>query len=224
MFGGIIEAIGEVQACEQTPGGGTLAVLASSYWQGVRPGASIAIDGVCLTVASATDRVARFDVVTETLRSSTLGALRPGDRVNLQKALALGDRIDGHFVQGHVDAIGIVAAVEQSAHESMWWFSLDQARSSDSSVRSCIVPKGSVAINGISLTIAAVRDDRFAVALIPTTLRETTLESKRPGDRVNIETDVLARTVVNYLQSLGKAAGRGADQGLLNLLKQEGFA
>lgn len=230
MFSGIIEAIGEIHTLAETPGGRTLTVRAPGYWSGMRLGASVAVDGVCLTIAAVDDRDARFDVVAETLRCSTLGHLRPGAGVNLQKALAIGDRVDGHFVQGHVDAVAAVVAVEQSSREAIWWFSLDPATVADPVVRLCTVPKGSIAIDGISLTVASLRENRFAVALIPTTLRETTIGQKRVGDRVNIETDILARTVVHYLQSLGGSAANTStgpalsNQGLLDLLKREGFA
>ncbi len=197
MFSGIIEMIGRIRSCHDAPGGKTLVVSAGEYWQDTTSGASIAIDGVCLTVTRIDGGDAAFDVVAETLRRSTLGDLRPGDSVNLQKALAVGDRIDGHFVQGHIDALGVVERIDPSPGESAWWFSTDAA------ALPSIVPKGSIAIDGISLTVADVRDGRFSVALIPTTLQETTIGRKRVGDRVNIETDILARTVVRALQSLG---------------------
>ncbi len=196
MFSGIIERVGEVRACRASPTGKSLVIAAHDYWPGTPSGASIAVDGVCLTVTTTDRTEAVFDVIAETLRRSTLGDLRPGSRVNLQKALVVGDRVDGHFVQGHVDAIGTVARVEHGA-ESVWWFELPPES------LACIAPKGSVAIDGISLTVAEVRDGRFSVALIPTTLRETTLAARKAGDRVNIETDVLARTVVHYLRALG---------------------
>lgn len=196
MFSGIIERIGEVRACRASPAGRSLVIAAEDYWPGTPPGASIAVDGVCLTVTTADRTEAVFDVIAETLRRSTLGELRPGSRVNLQKALVVGDRVDGHFVQGHVDAVGTVAHV-QPGPECLWWFELPPEP------LACIAPKGSVAIDGISLTVAEVRHGRFSVALIPTTRRETTLTAKRVGDRVNIETDLLARTIVHYLRTVG---------------------
>jgi riboflavin synthase len=223
MFSGIIDAIGEIRAVHDAPGGKTLVVRAPGYWTGTRPGASIAIDGACLTITQSDPQDARFDVIAETLRRSTLGRLRPGDRVNLQKSLAVGDRIDGHFVQGHVDAVATVAEIQESAGESIWWFSAAAEAQPAGSVLSSIIPKGSIAIDGISLTVAAVRPDRFSVALIPTTLRETTLGTKRTGAKVNIETDILARTVVSYLQLLGVKAAP-SDAAMLDLLKREGFA
>ena len=196
MFSGIIDCIGEVVEAGAVPGGMRLRVRAPGYWTGVALGASIAIDGVCLTATTTSGDIATFDVVAETLRRTTLGTLRAGGRVNLQKSLKAGDPIDGHFVQGHVDAIARVERVEQSPAESMWWFALD------ADAMRYVIPKGSIAIDGISLTVANRRDDCFSVALIPTTLERTTLGDKQVGARVNIETDLLSRTIVHHLQTI----------------------
>lgn len=198
MFSGIIDAIGRVRESRETAGGRVLRVEApAGYWNDVPAGASIAVDGVCLTLTRNDASAAEFDVIAETLRRTTLGERGAGHAVNLQKSLAVGDRIDGHFVQGHVDAVATVERVEQSAKESVWWFR------PDAGAMDYITPKGSVAIDGISLTVAAVEGGCFSVALIPTTLERTTLGSKREGDRVNIETDILTRTVVHYLRTSG---------------------
>lgn len=195
MFSGIIDAIGDIESSAQTPAGRRLSVYATGYWHGVNVGASIAIDGVCLTVTRVLGEVAAFDVISETLRRSTLGELAAGSRVNLQKSLAVGDRVDGHFVQGHVDAMATIAKIEQSQADVRYWFAPDAA------ALPYIIPKGGIAIDGISLTVVSVRDGLFDVALIPTTLERTTLGAKRAGARVNIETDILSRTVIHYLQS-----------------------
>ena len=224
MFSGIIDQIGRIQSCRPTAGGKVLAVAAEGYWAGTAAGASIAIDGVCLTVTDLRGDEASFDVIAETLRRSTLDGLRPGDGVNLQKSLAVGDRIDGHFVQGHVDAVGTVAKIEQSPRESVWWFS------TDAEAMACIIPKGSIAIDGISLTIAAVvshatpLNGLFSVALIPTTLERTTLGRKRVGSGVNIETDILARTIVSYLRAQAGPADRRGNPLTLDGLRDHGFA
>jgi riboflavin synthase len=217
LFSGIIDRIGRIESCRATAGGKVLAISAEGYWTGTPIGASIAIDGVCLTVTNLRGNVASFDVIAETLRRSTLGDLRASDNVNLQKSLAVGDRIDGHFVQGHVDAVGTVARVEQTPQESIWWFS------TDAEAMAYITPKGSVAIDGISLTIAAVQDGLFSVALIPTTLHETTLGRKTTGARVNIETDILARTIVHYLRAQAAQANRGPGPLTLDNLREHGF-
>lgn len=196
MFSGIIDGVGEVGAVESVPGGVALSIRARRYWADVMPGASVAIDGVCLTVTRTDGDSAWFDVVAETLRRSTLGELRAGSRVNLQKSLRVGDRVDGHFVQGHVDAVGVVSRVESSAAESKWWVRVG------GEALPCIVPKGSIAIDGISLTIADVRGDEFSVALIPTTLERTTIGTKQLGAKVNLETDIIARTVIHQMKAI----------------------
>jgi riboflavin synthase len=217
MFSGIIEAVGIVQSARIVAGGRELSIVAPGYWKGLQSGASVAIDGVCLTLTRADWDDAAFDVVAETLRRTTLGDLKPGDRINLQKSLAVGDRIDGHFVQGHVDAIAKVLRVEQSPQESLWWFRADEA------TLKYVIPKGSVAIDGISLTIAMVQENTFSVALIPTTLARTTLGDKKSGARVNIETDILARTAVHYLESVAGLHGAAREALSLEKLRQEGF-
>ncbi|MFQ5411827.1 MAG: riboflavin synthase [Phycisphaerae bacterium] len=217
MFSGIIDAIGQVREARSANGGTTLVIRAPGYWTGLSVGGSIAVDGVCLTLTGTDRDDAEFDVIAETLRRSTLGDLKPGDRVNLQRSLAIGDRIDGHFVQGHVDAVGTVAHVIQSGEESLWWFS------TESETMAYITPKGSIAIDGISLTIAAIEPERFGVALIPTTLERTTLGSKLPGARVNIETDILARTTVHYLRSILPDGMRATGPLTAEFLERHGF-
>lgn len=218
MFSGIIYAVGEVRASDASPAGLRLRIRAAKYWTGLPLGASIAIDGVCLTIANRDDDEAEFDVVAETLRRTTLGDLRPGREVNLQKSLAVGDHIDGHFVQGHVDATAVIERIDRAGGESMWWFALDRE------AMAYIIPKGSVAVDGISLTVAAIKTGRFATALIPTTLEKTTIGRKNVGDRVNIETDILARAIVHHLESIvGDTSG---SEGRLTLksLREHGFA
>lgn len=203
MFSGIVDRKGKVTAADPTAGGVCLALSAGDYWQDVATGASIAIDGVCLTITGVDGDTATFDIIAETLRRSTLGGLRVGSMVNLQKSLRAGDTIDGHFVQGHIDAVAEICRVEESPQESKWWFSLPP------DVMEYIIPKGSVTIDGISLTIADREEEAFSVALIPTTLERTTIGQKKVGDRVNIETDILARTIVQHLRNItgGSAAG-----------------
>lgn len=194
MFSGIVDAVGRISSIRQNPGGQELCVRAPGYWNAVSAGESVAVDGVCLTVTRVEQDEASFDVITETLRRSTLGDLRAGDGVNLQKSIRAGQTMDGHFVQGHVDAIARIGRVEQSAAEAKWWFA------PDAEAMQYVIPKGSIAIDGISLTVVDVTDSSFSVALIPTTLQRTTLGMKRPGQKVNIETDIIARTVVHHLR------------------------
>ncbi len=213
MFTGIVERIGEVRSVAPQAAGARLSVVAAGYWEGLPSGASVAVDGVCLTLVGQRGDAAEFDVIHETLRRSTLGELKLGSQVNLERALQAGARLDGHFVQGHVDAVATIKRIDTSGGESRWTFGLD--------VKSLryIIPKGGVAIDGISLTVTHVTADEFGVALIPATLERTTLGRKRAGERVNIETDILARTVVHSLESMVGNAGLSMER-----LKDLGFA
>lgn len=187
MFTGIIEALGVVRESAHAPYGKTLSIEVPADW-GLEPGASVAINGACLTVRRVSSSLASFDVVTETLRKTNLGELRPGDKVNLERSLKAGGRIDGHFVLGHVDGVGIVRRIGQ---ESIF--------SAPAELAPFLAEKGSVAVDGVSLTIVSATEGSFSVALIPFTLEHTTLGLRRPEDRVNIETDVLAKYVYRIL-------------------------
>jgi riboflavin synthase len=215
MFTGIIQGLGVVRSLRSTATGARLVLDAGILKAAPALGASIAINGVCQTVAACDFPVLEFDVVPETLRRTTLGGLSAGDRVNLESSLRPGDRLDGHFVQGHVDAVATVAEVDRAAGEWLVAFALEDPGAAD-----CIIPKGSVAIDGISLTIADTDGPRFRVALIPTTLEQTTLAERQPGDRVNVETDILARTVIAFLRRTTPAAGRITPA----FLREHGFA
>jgi riboflavin synthase len=193
MFSGIVDHIGKVAACDEVAGGRKLRVEADGYWHDLAPGSSVAVDGVCLTIAAVEGATAEFDVVQETLRRTTLGDLRPGATVNLQKSLVVGDRVDGHFVQGHVDAVGVIDRIDCDPRETLFWFAVDDQ------TLALTVPKGSVAVDGISLTVVDLTAGSFSVALIPTTLDRTTLGRKRVGQSVNIETDLIARAVRKQL-------------------------
>ncbi len=214
MFTGIIQAIGTVARLTPNAFGAQL-VIAAPPWD-CRPseGDSICVNGVCLTYTPQGEGLA-FDVVRETLDRSTLGALRPGDRVNLESSLTPATPIGGHFVQGHIDGLGRVVEVYDGADE--WRTTI----AAEPDVMRCIIPKGSVALDGVSLTVASVDSaaGRFAVALIPTTLKLTTLAESQVGDALNIETDILARTVVHTLEQMN-AAGGGLT---LDKLRDAGF-
>ncbi len=218
MFAGIIEQTGRVVALERGPSAARLRLAAPGFFAGVRPGASIAVSGVCLTVVESGDDQAAFDVVPETLTRTTLGALRPGDRVNLEHSLRAGDPIDGHFVQGHVEGVGTVVRIDRGDGYVLW-------TQVPAGLMPAIVPKGSIAIDGVSLTVVQV--DRaarsFSVALIPTTLERTTLGSVGEGSRVNIETDILARIVVEQLASMGLGQQASTSGVTLEKLRSAGF-
>ncbi len=193
MFTGIVEHAGSITAVRETPGGRRLAVDAGPVARNAAEGASIAVDGVCLTICGIRGSQLEFDVIAETLARSTLGQRRVNDRVNLERALRVGDRLDGHFVQGHVDGKAVHTRRQVSEREWVLWFR------PEADVVRYVIPKGSVAISGVSLTVAAVDAPEFSVALIPTTLDRTTLPDLAIGDETNLETDILARTVVHTL-------------------------
>ena len=195
MFTGLVQRVGTVAELSPTDRGARLVVDLGGWSHAPSPGDSISVSGCCLTVAGGVEGGrAAFDVVTETLARTTLGDRRPGDRVNLEHAVRADTLMGGHFVQGHVDALGDVVGVRDDPED----WRLEVAPGPDA--MPCVAPKGSITIEGVSLTIASVGGDRFDVALIPTTLELTTLGSLRAGDRVNLETDIIARTVVSYLE------------------------
>ena len=185
MFSGIVVASGEVV----TAGGGRLAVRAAELAPALHVGDSVAVDGACLTVAELGDGGFAADVMPETLHRTTLGRLRPGDRVNLEPALAMGDSVGGHLVTGHVDAVGTVTALREDGNAR--WATIDVA----ADLLPLLAEKGSVAVDGISLTVVDVFDSAFTVSLIPHTLLTTTAGRWTVGSRVNIEADLIARYV-----------------------------
>ncbi len=201
MFTGIIERTGIIRETRSTSGGQKLCIEVGPMATELPLGASVAISGVCLTVCHTSHDCAEFDVIKETLSCTTLESKRANDKVNLERSLRVGDRLDGHFVQGHVDGVAEVTSVTSSDQERSVWLRPDK------SLTAYIIPKGSVTIDGVSLTIAAVERDTFSVALIPTTLTLTTLGSLKIGDKVNIETDIVARTIVHHLHRAGDAKG-----------------
>jgi len=169
----------------------------------IKLGDSIAVAGVCLTVCQISpDIVVSFDVVEETLQCTTLGEKKPGQRVNIELSLRAGDPIGGHFVQGHINATTeVLTIINQPADWRIRFFLPESCRDQ-------VVEKGSVTIDGVSMTVAGSSPDDFTVAVIPTTLQQTTLEELKEGQTVNIETDILTRTVVNYLRQLEGSESR----------------
>ncbi|TLP53129.1 riboflavin synthase [Microbispora triticiradicis] len=199
MFTGIVEELGEVVALESLGDSARLTVRGPVVTGDARHGDSIAVDGVCLTVAGAEGDSFAADVMKETLARSALGALRPGSRVNLERAVRADQRLGGHIVQGHVDGTGEVLSREPGEHWEVVRISLPAG------LARYVVEKGSIAVDGVSLTVAAVSDDSFAVSLIPTTLELTTLGRKQPGEPVNLEVDVIAK----YVEKLTAATAKG---------------
>jgi riboflavin synthase len=201
MFTGLIETIGRVVAAERRGSALRLRVDLGRAAEGVRPGDSINLSGACQTVADLDGSVAAFDSVAETLARTTLGGWKPGTPVNVERSLRPGDRLGGHFVAGHVDATGRVLENREGADG--WRLRVEAPEA----LLPEIAPKGSIAVDGVSLTVAAIEPPVFGVALIPTTLRETTLGSLAPGDLVNLETDLLAKYV---RRAIGAVADVGA--------------
>jgi len=202
MFTGLIEEIGTVTQVEPHGDGARVRVAASIVLDDLGHGDSIAVGGVCLTATSIAGDHFLADVMSETLRHSTAGSWAPGARVNLERAARLGDRLGGHIVQGHVDATGEV----QSVIPGDQWVVLRVALRPD--IAPLVAHKGSIAIDGVSLTVSAVGRDWAEVSLIPETLRATTLGSLESGARVNIETDVLARQVLRMQEFAREGDGQ----------------
>lgn len=217
MFTGIVEAIGIIRARNAAGGGATLLIEAEGIVPGLKAGDSIAVNGACLTVVEIGARDFVCDLSAETLRRTTLGKVREGISVNLERPLAIGARLGGHFVLGHVDGIGrLVSAV--SIGEGM-----EMEFSVPAELERYLVAKGSVAIDGISFTIAQLRAGGFDVAVIPYTYRVTNLHQLRPGDAVNLEGDVLAKYFERFFQ-LGLMPEREPERKLtVEELKEQGY-
>ncbi len=197
MFTGIVEALGVVERVAPRGESTRIVVRAPGLAREALLGQSIAVNGCCLTVAEPDPALLHFDAIAETLARSSLGALRAGERVNLERALRADARLDGHLMQGHVDECGRVRALERSGEDVRLFVTTSPA------FAELLVEKGSVAIDGVSLTVVGVAKDGFDVALIPHTLAVTTLGSVAAGGPVNLEADVLGKYVKRYLERLG---------------------
>jgi len=214
MFTGIIQHVGTVEALQTTPTGRRVGIDLGPLAEGCRIGDSVAVAGACLTLAAVESSTGRFDVEAETLRRTTLGALRVGSRVNLERPVRADGLLDGHIVQGHIDGTARVESIRRSGE---WLVRFAAQRD----LTDQMVEKGSIAIDGVSLTLVEVRDGAFSVALIPRTLEATTLAELRAGDEVNVELDVLGKYVRKYL----KLSCDKQDDGLtLEKLRRAGFA
>lgn len=192
MFTGLIEDLGEVTVVDVSDQGAVVTV-ATRLATELGLGDSIAVNGVCLTATEVDDRAFSAEMMNETLDASSLGGIEPGDRVNLERPLAVGDRLDGHIVQGHVDGVGEVAEVREDGFSRVVRVALPPG------FARYVVHKGSIAIDGVSLTVSATDGDWLEVSLIPETLERTTLGSAAAGRRVNLEADVLAKHVERLL-------------------------
>ena len=195
MFTGIIQNIGEVRSLQPFGDSLRLSIDTGQLATELKIGDSIAIDGVCLTVEKIDGASAEFFASPETLQRTTLGDFSTKQKVNLELPLKAGQNFGGHFVQGHVDSIATIAQIRDDG-EGAWTFRFKY----DPAIRDLLINKGSVAVDGISLTIAAINDSKFQVAIIPHTFNNTCLQFKKAGQRVNIETDMIARQVNQYIQ------------------------
>lgn len=214
MFTGIVRHMGRLQSAAAVSGGKRLVIDVGPLADGLGGGDSVCVNGVCLTVATLSGAEASFDVIAETLAATTLGSLSQGARLNLERALRLDGRLDGHLVQGHVDGTAELVDIRQGDRCELTF-------KMAAGLAGTLVAKGSVAIDGVSLTVAGVSEETFRVALIPTTLAETTLGDLKRGDKINVETDVIGKYVQRFLQQLG-SGDRGG--GLtLEKLKAAGF-
>ncbi len=196
MFTGLVEAVGEVIGARPAPGGLRLQIRTPLAAE-LALGDSLAVNGVCLTVVDLAGTRVDADLGPETLRVTTFGTVREGALVNLERPLRADSRLGGHFVQGHVDGVGVIAALR--AESDFSWLTV----SFPGHVAPYLVPKGSVAVDGISLTVAALHAERFDVQIVPFTLSHTNLSRAQPGDRVNLECDMVGKYVVRALELRG---------------------
>ncbi len=216
MFTGIVQARGRVVSLTPTDTGTRLTVEHDGLTTPVHRGDSVSVSGVCLTAVDPSPQRLSFDVVPQTLRLTTLNNLQPGDPVNLEPALQAGQPLGGHLVQGHVDGLAEVVALDQAAGQ--WRITLRPP----ADLMDYFTPKGSVTLDGVSLTLAAVGDDTFDIALIPETLNRTTLRDRQVGSHLNLEADQIAKTVIHWL-TRRRSTGTPPDPITMDLLHQTGF-
>ena len=193
MFTGIVEEMGKIVRVEKVAKSSRLTVSGDKIFSDLKLGDSVATNGVCLTVTSFSKGIFTADVMNETLKRSNLGELRQGSMVNLERAMIANGRFGGHIVSGHIDGTGVITKIEQD--DIAVWYTIR----ADRKIMKYIIEKGSVAIDGISLTIAKVTDNDFAVSLIPHTAKETVLGYKKTGDTVNLENDVVGKYIEHFL-------------------------
>ncbi|MBF0329253.1 MAG: riboflavin synthase [Nitrospirae bacterium] len=211
MFTGLIEELGEIASIKQGTDGARLSVKCSSLHKDAAIGDSIATNGICLTVVAIKDSVLSFDASSETLKSTNLGSLKIGDKVNLESSLRPTSKMGGHFVTGHIDGVGKIRSKTKTGNAMKIEIEAPQG------ILKYLVDKGSVAVDGISLTVVDVLRDSFTIVIIPHTAQITTIGFKNAGDTVNLEPDILAKYVAKFLKPEG-------DSSLMSALKKSGFA
>lgn len=218
MFTGIVEEMGTLKAIRKGPHSAVLEIQAKVVLEDIHLGDSIAVNGVCLTATSYSPTGFTADVMHETLNRSALATLRPGSRVNLERAMAANGRFGGHIVAGHVDGVGTVQRITRD--DNAIWYTI----AAGPEILRYVVEKGSITMDGVSLTVARVEADRFSVSLIPHTAAVTVLGRKRPGDVVNLETDVIGKYVEKLLLPRPKAETDPPAGGItLDFLARNGF-
>ena len=195
MFTGLIEEVGTVKGIRSQSGGMRLSIAGKTVLDGMKAGDSIAVNGACLTVVEMRHALFGADVSKETLTKTTLGRLRVGDRVNLERAMRPTDRLGGHLVAGHVDAVGVIRTIERTGEASLFTFDAPPE------VSRYLIYKGSIAIDGISLTVNEVQGERFTVTIIPHTARQTTLGLKKSGNPVNLEANMIGKYVEKFVKT-----------------------
>jgi riboflavin synthase len=193
MFTGIVKDIGTVRSIQHIPGGLRLTITVGRMWAGMNPGDSIALNGVCQTVVALGKGTFSVEVLPETLKRTTLGRSRPGERINLEPAVGPSDRFGGHLVSGHVDAVGTVRGRHRRTGDTVLLIGAPAV------IMTQLLERGSVAVDGVSLTVVSLHEDAFTVALIPHTLRTTTLADRKVGDAINLETDLIVKAVQRLL-------------------------
>jgi riboflavin synthase len=214
MFTGLIENVGRVVKLIKTGSAACLEVATGFPLEEIKLGDSIAVNGVCLTVVAKALKQLTFDISPETIDCTTFSRTRPGQPVNLERALRLGDRLGGHIVSGHVDCVAVIVGRREISSNHVFSFRLPGKFSR------YVIEKGSVTIEGISLTVNSVAEDVFSVNIIPHTVEHTTLQFKKPGDDVNIETDIIGK----YIERLMTGQKDGGDNGVtMDLLAKNGF-
>lgn len=217
MFTGIIVELGEVVSLGRKQAGASLAVAVAILSKDAAIGDSIAVNGACLTVASRSGNVLSFDLSDETLRSTNLGQLTPGGRVNLEPSLRPDGKLGGHFVTGHVDAIGRIRSKTRAGD------TFEIVVEAPEKVTGLLVEKGSVAMDGISLTVVEVSRDTFSIVIIPHTAGVTTIGFKSAGDTVNLEADIIGKYVARFLGYKTEAGKTGNDTALIKSLREAGY-
>jgi riboflavin synthase len=194
MFTGIIEGLGSIVGFDRKTSNRSAAKMKISLGKiakGLKVGDSVAINGVCLTAVGISKGITEFEMVGETIKKTNLGSLERGDKVNIERSLKVGERLEGHFVLGHVDGVGIISKIEKQSNQIQIWMKLTKELSK------YIIKKGSITVDGISLTVVDTLKDHFSVSIIPHTMQITNLRYKKVGDKVNIETDILGKYILS---------------------------